>query len=129
MRARRSYSSFGISLARVVSSMLVCSAARLTAQQIPDTSFTPTVPRPAFAEGKGPALCLDEGHFNFHTLDNRFLAFGKLARRDGFRVSPLQAVFSAAALADCRLLVISNAQSNARPWDMYSRPTPSAFTD
>lgn len=101
---------------------------QVSAQQVPDTAFAPPVPRPAYSEGKGPALCLDEGHFNFHTLDNRFLAFGKLARRDGFRVSPLRAVFSATSLAGCRILVISNAQSSDKAWDTYPQPTPSAFT-
>jgi hypothetical protein len=100
----------------------------VAAQQVPDSSFAPAVPRPAFVASDGPSLCLDEGHFNYHTLDDRFLAFGKLARRDGFRVSPLRAVFSAASLAGCRLLVISNAQPTSAAWETYPRPTPSAFT-
>ncbi len=100
----------------------------LHAQQLPDTAFRPPVPRPAFAPGAGPALCLDEGHHNFHTLDNRFRAFGELARRDGFRVSPLRAPFTTQALASCRLLVISNAQPSDDAWDSYPTPTPSAFT-
>lgn len=98
------------------------------AQQVPDTAFRPPVPRPAFAAAAGPRLCLDEAHFNFHTLENRFWAFGALARRDGFRVAPLRAAFSAATLAACDLLVISNAQPNGREWNTYPRPTPSAFT-
>ncbi|MFN0098998.1 MAG: hypothetical protein ACKVS7_10020 [Gemmatimonadaceae bacterium] len=100
----------------------------LQAQQAPDRAFRPPVPRPAFAADAGPRLCLDEGHFNFHTLDDRFWAFGELARRDGFRVSPLKAVLSAASLAACDLLVISNAQPNDKPWPTYPLPTPSAFT-
>jgi hypothetical protein len=101
----------------------------LTAQQVPDTLFRPPVPRPAYAVGAGPRLCLDEGHHNFHTLDNRFRAFGELARRDGFRVAPLRAVFSAASLGACDLLVISNAQPSDAEWNTYPYPTPSAFTD
>ncbi len=103
--------------------------ARLAAQQVPDTLFRPAVARPAWAEGNGPRLCLDEAHHNFHTLDNRFFAFGALARRDGYRVAPLRARFSAAALAACDLLVISNAQPNDQPWTQYPDPTPSAFAD
>src|SRR5690606_4193367 len=79
-------------------------------QQLPDSAFSPPVARPAFAAGKGPMLCLDEAHHNFHTLDNRFYAFGALARRDGFRVSASRAPFTAQSLARCQLLVISNAQ-------------------
>ena len=31
-------------------------------------------------------MCLDEAHANFHTLDDRFWAFGELLRRDGYIV-------------------------------------------
>ena len=97
-----------------------------TSQQAPDREFRPPVPRPAYALGAGPRLCLDEAHSNFHTLDDRFWAFGELARRDGFRASPLREKFSASALASCDLLVISNAQ-NGIPWNQQPAPTPSAF--
>jgi len=100
--------------------------ALLAAQQAPDREFRPPVPRPAYAVGAGPRLCLDEAHNNFHTLDDRFWAFGELARRDGFRVQPLREKFSAATLAACDLLVISNAQ-NGIPWPQQPAPTPSAF--
>lgn len=101
--------------------------ATLGAQQVPDRDFAPPVPRPSFASGQGPRLCLDEAHDNYHTLDNRFLAFGRLAERDGYRVAPLRERFSAASLARCDLLVISNAQ-NGIPWPQQPRPTPSAFS-
>lgn len=98
------------------------------AQQVPDSAFRPPVPRPAFAAARGPALCLDEAHRNFHTLDNRFFAFGELARRDGFRVSPSRAPFSRDALGSCKVLVISNAEGGNGEWNTYPSPTPSAFT-
>lgn len=98
------------------------------AQQLPDSTFIPAVSRPQWELGGGPVLCLDEGHHNFHTLANRFLAFGRLAARDGFVVRPLRARFSAAVLSSCRLLVIANAQPNDEPWERYPVPTPSAFT-
>lgn len=104
-------------------------AASLGAQQLPDTSFHPPVPRPAYAADAGPRLCLDEAHHNFHTLDNRFLAFGVLARRDGYLVRPLRESFSTTVLSQCELLVISNAQPSDLPWSEYPLPTPSAFTD
>lgn len=106
---------------------LVC-ATSLRAQQLPDRSYRPTIPAPAYAEGEGPVVCLDEGHHNFHTLDNRFWAFGELLRRDGYVVRPLRARLDTAALASCTILVISNAQPNDDEWDAYPYPTPPAFT-
>ncbi len=120
----RRFASFGLSTAL----LSAVSVSALRAQQVPDRDFHPPVPRPAYATDAGPRLCLDEGHFNFHTLDNRFWTFGELARRDGYRVSPLKAVFSAESLRACDLLVISNAQPNDKPWPTYPLPTPSAFT-
>lgn len=130
-RSRRGPVSHARRLRRVLAAglALACAGRAASAQQRPDTTFRPPVPRPAFAEGTGPRLCLDEGHHNFHTLDDRFWAFGALARRDGFRVAPLRGTFTPAALASCDLLVISNAQWSDLPWAQYPTPTPSAFTD
>ena len=114
---------------RNAAALLVLCTFALPAQQVPDRSFVPAVGAPAWPVGTGPRLCLDEAHHNFHTLAERFWAFGELARRDGFRVAPLRADFTAATLGACDLLVISNAQPNDQPWNSYVRPTPSAFTD
>lgn len=101
--------------------------ASLNAQQVPDRAFAPMIRVPAFAAGGGPVLCLDEAHDNYHTLDNRFFAFGRLAERDGFRVQAIRQRLTSETLAACRLLVISNAQ-NGIPWNQQPQPTPSAFT-
>ena len=101
----------------------------LRAQQLPDRDFRPPVPRPAFESAKGPRLCLDEAHHNFHTLADRFWAFGELARRDGYRVGPLRLAFTATSLSACDLLVISNTQWSGADWSKYPTPTPSAFTE
>lgn len=101
---------------------------RVGAQEVPDTAFRPPVRRPAYPVGVGPALCLDQAHHNVHTLDNRFRAFGELARRDGFRVAANRAPFEFDPLSRCRILVISNAQPNDSSWDTYPTPTPSAFS-
>ena len=100
----------------------------LAAQQVPDRSFRPPVQNPAYPAGQGPVVCLDEGHANFHTLDNRFWAFGELVRSDGYAVQPLRAAFDRAALSACRILVISNAQPSDAGWDTYPYPTPPAFS-
>ena len=115
--------------AAFTSFVIVCgSTLPLAAQQVPDRSFRPPIAAPAYAEGKGPVVCLDEGHANFHTLDNRFWAFGDLVRRDGYVVRGLRAKFDRTALSQCAILVISNAQPSEAEWDTYGYPTPSAFT-
>lgn len=107
---------------------ILCSVVTAFAQQVPDRDFRPAVANPAYAAGKGPTVCLDEGHHNFHTLDNRFWAFGELLRRDGYVVQALREPFTRESLTPCRILVISNAQPNSAGWDTYPYPTPPAFT-
>lgn len=99
------------------------------AQQVPDRDYRPPVASPAYETGKGPVVCVDEAHFNFHTLEGRFWSFGELLRRDGYRTQPNKEKFSGAALAPCAVLVISNAQPNGDAWDKYPYPTPPAFGD
>lgn len=97
-------------------------------EQIPDKSYSPDIANPAYGAGEGPQVCLDEAHHNFHTLENRFWAFGELLRRDGYRVESSTEPFSTDMLERCSILVISNAQLEG-DWDEYPYPTPSAFTE
>ena len=99
----------------------------LPAQQLPDRTFQPAVPRPSYPRGEGPVVCVDQAHFNFHTLDGRFWAFGELLRVDGYRVRANRSRFDPGALAACTVLVIANAQPSDVDWDDYPYPTPSAF--
>lgn len=62
--------------------------------QVPDKSYKPVVADPAYPRGTGPIVCLDEAHNNFHTLNNRFWAFGELLRRDGYVVRSSKDTFS-----------------------------------
>lgn len=107
--------------------LLLSASLPCLAQQVADRDFAPKVSPPAFAEGKGPVVCLDEAHHNFHTLDGRFHAFGALLRRDGYTVVPSRAAFDATALSACAVLVIANAQPSDADWNDYPQPTPSAF--
>lgn len=107
--------------------LLLSASLPCLAQQVADRDFAPKVSPPAFAEGKGPVVCLDEAHHNFHTLDGRFHAFGALLRRDGYVVVPSRAAFDAKALSACAVLVIANAQPSDADWNDYPQPTPSAF--
>jgi hypothetical protein len=54
------------------------------AQQVADSAFAPPIPHPAFRGGAGPVVLIDEAHHNFHTAEGRYLAFSRLARRDGY---------------------------------------------
>jgi hypothetical protein len=105
------------------------SATATHAQQVPDRGYHAPLSQPAYALARGPTICVDEAHANFHTLGERFWAFGELLRQDGFRVVPNIRAFAEGSLASCAVLVISNAQPNHDDWDKYPYPTPSAFTD
>ncbi|HEU0301949.1 MAG TPA: DUF4350 domain-containing protein [Longimicrobium sp.] len=106
---------------------MLAAAAPLDAQQVADSAFAPAIARPAFAEGAGPVVLVDEGHTNFHTTDGRYYAFARLLRRDGYVVRGHGGPFTREALAGARVLVIANAihPQNAASWQL---PTPSAFT-
>ena len=98
------------------------------AQQVADSSFAPPIPSPAYAPGRGPAVLLDEAHFNFHTADGRYLPFAELLRRDGYVVRASTSRFSRASLRRGKILVIANALAERNQTD-WSLPTPSAFSD
>jgi len=98
------------------------------AQQVADTSYRPTVGAPAYAQGRGPIVLLDEAHVNFHTIDGRYAPFVRLLERDGYVVRPNRGLFTRSVLDSARVLVIANAiaRQNATNWRL---PNPSAFTD
>lgn len=52
-----------------------------SSQQVPDTTQFFDIVQPAYPAGAGPAVCVDAGHHNFHTLDGRYASF-QLAYRD-----------------------------------------------
>jgi hypothetical protein len=116
-----------ISLGAALAVMLAATAPPLEAQQVADSAFAPPIARPAFAEGAGPVVLVDEGHTNFHTTDGRYYAFAQLLRRDGYVVRGHGGPFTREALDGARVLVIANAlhPQNATAWQL---PTPSAFT-
>ena len=98
----------------------------VAAQQVSDESFTFHNPRPAFAMGEGPQVCIDEGHHNFHTADGRYKPFAELLRGDGYSVAGFAGDFMQDALVGCDLLVVANPLA-AENEDDWSYPHPSAF--
>jgi hypothetical protein len=79
------------------------------AQQGPDTTWTPTIARPAYT-ANGPRVGIDEAHLNFHTATGNYRPFATLLRRDGYRVSANTAPFTRQSLAAFDVLVIANAR-------------------
>ncbi len=98
------------------------------AQQLADPEFNPTVSNPAYSQGKGPVVLIDEAHHNFHTMEGRFSAFAKLLEKDGYTVKASEEVVTKEQLDKGKIFVVSNAlhASNVETWTL---PTPHAFTD
>jgi len=94
-------------IAAVVGAILLTGCTHM--QQAGDLSYEPPVPRPAYAEGAGPLVLIDESHCNFHTATGRYAPFADLLGRDGFRVEPLGSGFTADGLAEATVLVVANA--------------------
>ncbi len=96
-------------------------------QQIHDETFRYVNPSPAYTADSGPIVCIDEGHFNFHTADGNYKGFADLLRTDGYRVRGFAENFTELANSNCDLLVIANpiSEYNSQDWDL---PHYSAFT-
>lgn len=119
----------GFIVKRILAVLVILALVGCNTGQVPDKSYKPPVENPAYEKAQGPVVCLDEAHNNFHTLNNRFWAFGELLRRDGYVVKASREKFSADVLEQCRILVIANAQLDLEGWGSYPYPTPSGFTD
>ncbi|APG65144.1 hypothetical protein LPB136_07185 [Tenacibaculum todarodis] len=102
-------------------------ALNLKAQQIPDSSYVPNIINKAYPNLNGTTVFIDEAHNNFHTKDNRFLAFSNVLKADGYSVKSFTEKFTVESLSGVKILVISNAlEENAR--GPFVIPTKSAFT-
>jgi len=104
--------------------------AEIKAQQVADPDFKPAIEKPAYAEGAGPVVLIDEAHFNFHTASGRYQSFADLLRRDGYVVQASKEKFSKKSLKAGKILVISNAlsQRNQSPTS-WNPPFELSFTD
>jgi hypothetical protein len=96
-------------------------------QQVADTTYSPAIIQPEYSVGKGPVVAIDEGHYNFHTVNGRYFPFARVLRSDGYVVKGYAGKFRRLKLKDLRVLVIANALNkiNVENWFL---PTPSAFT-
>jgi hypothetical protein len=98
---------------------MIITCLEIKAQQAPDPDFKPAIERPAYAEGKGPVVLIDEAHFNNIIASGRYQAFADVLRRDGYVVQAAKEKFSKRALKAGKILVIANARSqrNASNWN------------
>ncbi len=105
----------------------ICMGHLACTQQVPDTAFKAPIAEPRHLRGQGPVVTLDEAHNNFHTLAERYKAFGNVLRDDGYVVRSNAEPFSERMLATTDVLVIANAlsQRNTRTWTL---PCPSAYS-
>lgn len=99
----------------------------IVGQQVPDTAYNFAIAHPRYEAGKGSVVMLDAAHHNFHTLDNRYRAFGSVLRNDGYRLTSNAEPVTTDVLRACRIFVISNPldSSNVGAWQL---PNPSAFS-
>ena len=81
-----------------------------------DMSYEPEIPDPAYAEGQGPVVCVDETHNNFHTSVTTYAPFARVLRRDGYDVRRFTEG-GRAALEACDVLVVADAQPPAEAAD------------
>ncbi|MCS6622817.1 DUF4350 domain-containing protein [Roseibacterium beibuensis] len=102
---------------------LTAAAPAVAQQQMVDPDFRPTVANPAYAEGQGPVVVIDEAHANFHRIEGQYAPFAALLRADGYRVRAGTQPFDAGGLDGVDVLVIANAGATGQ------RPTPPAFTE
>lgn len=99
-----------------------------------DVGYRHSISRPAYAEGPGPTVCIDEAHFNYHTAAGIYWPFAQLLRDDGFRVSRLRSKFANGKLGECQIMVIANAQAPENtigfgsPLASWAYPHRAAFT-
>ena len=102
---------------RLSIALVMMLAVPVAAQQAADDSYRFDNPHPAFPANAGPQVCIDEAHFNFHTVEGRYKPFAELLRADGYRVKALNAAFNANILDTCDILVIANAVAEANSTD------------
>lgn len=99
-----------------------------TAQQYPDTTFSPPITEPLFDKGSGPTVYIDGAYNNFHQLDGGYRAFADLLARDGYSLKANDQLFSDESLRDIEVLVISN-PINSENQGRWYKPIYPAFSE
>ena len=82
-----------------------------------DLSFQPRIEKPAYPQGKGPLVLIDEAHNNFHTADGTYKPFALLIERDGYVVRRLKDTITPERIYHTKILVIADAQPPPKKGD------------
>lgn len=85
-----------------------------------DKSFRYVIKNPAYPEGKGPIVLVDEAHNNFHTAAGTYLPFADLLRQDGYVVKRAEKKIGGELLSPRTIYVIADAQP---PFNIEDPPT------
>ncbi len=88
-----------------------------------DGAFEPHVAARSFPSDSGPQVCIDEAHFNAHTMSGLFAPFAALLRADGYRPVPLHARLEGGFPQHCDVLVIANA-AGGRTYKLFGLNLP-----
>lgn len=117
-------------MGRTLAILLCFGALRALAQQVNDPSFRFDNPDPAFAPGQRPGVCIDEAHYNAHTISQLYAPFAAVLRSDGFRPRAFtEAIISIDGLRECDILVLGSGQStNPQAADFWAYPHSSAYS-
>jgi hypothetical protein len=73
-----------------------------------DASYTPAIGTPSWPSAQGPAVLVDNAHWNSATTARGLTAFATLLRADGYHVLPDGNSTRAEMLADARIGVVAN---------------------
>lgn len=112
---------------RAMGAFLVCFCALIAGGAAQGPAPDVSVLRPTYGPNGGPAVAVDSGHFNYHTIDGLYAPFAAVLRNDGFQVSAFTGRFTPESLSANDVLVISNALPTGN-LDTLKAPIPSAFT-
>ena len=82
-----------------------------------DRSFRYDIRNPAFPQGKGPVVLIDEAHNNFHTAIGTYRPFADLLNQDGYVVKRAELKISKKLLSSGAIYVIADAQPPAKIGD------------
>ena len=99
----------------------------LFGQELIDSLFVADIQNPAYTEGQGPLILLDEAHHNGVQLNTGFKAVSNTLAKDGFKLKTINNPISQGTLDKASILVIIDAlaEQNVDNWEL---PTPSPFT-